>query len=147
MKANDIDRLRTIITNLLSYREHSRAELYTKLKRHTFDPNLLENVLQEFTEKGLQSDDRFTEAYVHSRINRGYGPIRIKLELHDRGIPDQLVEKYINLSDEMWCQLAKKIHHKRYGQLPNHDQARFKQMNFLKYRGFTFEQINEVFKR
>jgi regulatory protein len=144
---DDIHKIRETIIRLLSRREHSRFELYTKLKRYTFDTNLLDAVIQELTEKGLQSDDRFTENYVLSRINRGYGPIRIKLELHDRGISDELVEKYVHHDDEMWYQIAKKVQHKRFGRHPNDTKERFKQMNFLRYRGFTFEQLHEVFKR
>ena len=135
--------------NLLARREHSKYELQNKLKRHALDISTIDLVLNELVVNRQQSDERFTEVYTNSRINRGYGPIRIQQELHERGIDDDvLIEKYLLHKDEKWYQLANDVRQKRFGlKLPNNFKDRAKQMNFLRYRGFTQEQIHETMNK
>ena len=145
---NEIVEVKRIAINLLARREHSKHELQNKLKRHAFDISTIDLVLNELAANRQQSDERFTEAYINSRINRGYGPIRIQQELRERGIKDNtLFEKYLLDNNEKWHQLANDVRLKRFGlKLPNNFKDRAKQMNFLRYRGFTQEQIHETIK-
>ena len=91
---------------------------------------------------GLLSDDRFAAAFVSSRIRKGQGPIRIRGELKQRGVADDLIDKHLEQVDVDWVQLACTVRHKKYGSVHSteyREQAR--QSRFLQYRGFSGEQI------
>lgn len=104
-------------------------------------------MLDTLSNEGLQSDERFTESFVHHSINKGQGPNKIHHELSRRGIDSVLIEHYIELADIDWIEMATEIRLKKYGEkLPADYQNKAKQSRFLYSRGFTSEQINQVLK-
>ena len=54
----------------LARREHGRGELLDKLTRFGFDPAVADDAVAQLVDDGLQSDARFAEAFVRSRINQ-----------------------------------------------------------------------------
>ncbi len=131
---------------LLARREHSRKELRHKLLKRFSFPNVVEQVLDTLAQDNYQSDERFTEAFVASRVNKGQGPMRIAMELRERGIGPDLTATYLNHSDEQWRKLAADVRRRRFGaDIPGDMKVRAKQMRFLQYRGFSPEQANAAF--
>ena len=130
---------------LLASREHSRLQLFRKLIDKGFDSEQVDSVLSLLAQQNLQSDERFTEDFIHSRINRGQGPIRIQAELRERGISDELSNEYLDFSDASWFELVAEVRRKRFDDaLPEEYSVRAKQARFLQQRGFTSEQICRV---
>ena len=128
--------------DLLARREHARGELERKLAAAGFDVDLVADVLQRLTEEGLQSDRRFVEAFVQSRINQGKGPLRIRADLGQRGIAAGLVAEVLEEAGEDWRALARKTREKKFGQTqPVEFRDKARQMRFLQYRGFEPDQI------
>jgi len=126
----------------LSRREHSAGELLKKLSHLGFDPDDVNTVLTELKAQGLQSDERFTEAYVYHRSQKGYGPVRIIRELSERDIDRSLVNRYIDLQDDLWMSRARQAREKRFGaEIPKEYKEKARQSRFLQYRGFTHEQV------
>jgi regulatory protein len=104
-------------------------------------------VVEQLRDEGLQSDDRFTEAYVHSRVQRGFGPVRIRQELRERSISDELIALHLKINDSLWNEEVRQVREKKYGKvLPSTYQDKMKQSQFLQYRGFTSEQIKRIFR-
>ena len=103
-------------THLLSLREHSRKELQQKLLLRGYALSDVLQVLDEFVEKGLQSDERFTEAYVRLRRLKGYGPERIQMELQQRGVSEALIRLAIDEQDEIWHETARRVYQKKFGE-------------------------------
>jgi len=133
---------------LLSRREHSFSELVRKLSAaYNGNREGIRAVVEQLRGEGLQSDDRFTEAYIHSRLQRGFGPVRIRQELRERGISDELIALYLDASDPQWNEQVCHVRKKKYGKLvPISYQDKMKQSQFLQYRGFTSEQIRRIFR-
>ena len=126
----------------LSRREHSAGELSGKLSHLGFDPDDVNTVLTGLKAQGIQSDERYTEAYVHHRSQKGYGPVRISRELSDRGVDKSLVSRYIDPGDDLWLTRARRAREKRFGtEMPRDYKEKARQSRFLQYRGFTHEQI------
>jgi regulatory protein len=99
-------------------------------------------VLDQLQQAGLQSDERFTESFIESRINKGQGPIRIRNALKERGIGDTLIERYLEIYDGEWRDLLEQVHDARFGServRENKELAR--RARFLEYRGFPGEMI------
>lgn len=127
---------------LLSRREHSVRELRQKLLSRDYEAALVEDVLAALQREGLLSEERFAEAYVRQRSQRGYGPIRIRQELKERGIDAELASAAILGVETSWRSLAQTARRKKFGDEPPEDfEARARQMRFLNYRGFDENQI------
>ena len=137
--------IRDTAIGLLTRREHSVSELGQKLQRKGFQPDDISRVLNELKQEKLLSDERFAEAYIASRIERGSGPLRIKAELRQRGVKDYIIEAGFEDQGENWLQRAEQVRRKRFGHSrPDEFQGRAKQARFLQYRGFTAEQVRRV---
>ncbi len=132
--------------NLLARREHSVTELKTKLLKAAFHHDDVNAVIEKLTTAGLQSDQRFTENYLRYRSQRGFGSQRIRLELKERGVADEIINTALQQADIDWFSLAMTVRCKRFGeQSPDEYKDRAKQQRFLQYRGFAHEQITESF--
>lgn len=132
--------------DLLARREHSFQELNTKLKRHFRDnPDLIVQELQKLSEQRLQSDSRMVEAFVRSRINKGQGSVKIRAELRNRGIADNLIEKGILDAEVDWFALIERVTERKFGNSKVVDlREKARRARFLQQRGFSFEQISAV---
>ncbi len=125
---------------MLVRREHSALELVQKLNLKGFDQPDIEHALNLLIEQNYQSDERFAEAFIQMRFNQGKGPVKIAMELKQRGI-DQF-----DLSVFDFFALAKTVRVNKFGEnVPSKYKEKAKQKRFLQSRGFDFEQINQSF--
>lgn len=132
--------------DLLARREHAVAELSRKLISKGFDEACVDEALTTLVDEGLLSNARYTENYVRFRMNRGFGPVRIREELRQRGVAEGLVNEQLSLQ-QGWFTVAREAWHKRFcGKLPGDIKEHARQVRFLQYRGFTTEQIKQIFK-
>jgi len=132
---------------LLARREHSVQELYHKLKGRQCPADVADEVVAALVAEGALSDRRFAEGYVQSRFERGFGPLRIRAELRERGIGEALAEQALVEYEGEWTASAWHQRHKRFGdEAPADFNQRVKQMRFLQQRGFGHEQIRTTFK-
>ncbi|WP_316369012.1 regulatory protein RecX [Candidatus Thiodiazotropha sp. CDECU1] len=113
-----------------------------KLHSRGFEEHDIETVLLRLRESDLQSDDRYTENYISSRMERGNGPIRIRAELHERGIDEALIETHLEGYAELWPSLLQRVHDAKFGSEPGTDRRLLaKKARFLENRGFPGELI------
>lgn len=147
MKENDTStEIRRAALNMLARRDYSPHELFQKLKTKGYSRDLIEPVIADLAKSGFINESRYTENFIHSRRNKGYGPERITMELQGRGIADETIAEHLQITDNAWFTEARKVWQKHFkGKQPNDFNDRAKQMRFLQYRGFTREQIKSVF--
>ncbi len=127
---------------LLVYREHSRAELRRKLQTRFPDSSEIEQVLDGLEQCNYLSDERFVEEYLKSRIRKGYGPLRIKAELLERGIAKDMIKQYLSEYDDQWYQLLQSAAAGKLGSASRLEQkTQQKIARFLEYRGFSVAMI------
>jgi len=128
--------------NLLARREHSRLELVRKLQARVEDRTLLDEALDRLIDDKLLDDERFCEAFVRMRANGGYGPVRVRAELKEKGVSDELAAQYMALHESDWFEQVHVVFEKKYGLNPETDaKSRARQQRFLAQRGYSFEQI------
>ena len=133
--------------DLLARREHSAQELRQKLTAREFDNDAIEEAMRGLRDDGLQSDERFAESYINSRFNAGIGPRKIRFELCQRGIADELVDRYLDLYSERWDQSMMQQRVRKYGDaIPEDHAGRMKQARFLQNRGFSPESVMRLFR-
>ena len=129
----------------MARREHSRRELAFKLAQREFDDAEIAAVLDALEAERLLSDARFAEAYVHAREARGFGPMRIRAELKERGVDDALIEEHLDQDREVVEARAREQHRKKFGsRSPESYNERARQARFLQGRGFPNEIIWRV---
>ena len=129
---------------LLARREHSRHELVSKLSQRGWERDDVEAVVDALAEQGLQSDQRHAEHYARGRAERGYGPVRIRAELQQRGIDRGLISQVLNGLDIDWLAAADRWYQRRYSQPPADAQDRARRQQALQRRGHPHEVVREL---
>lgn len=161
-------RLRWLAFYYLSRREYGRAELKQKLIDKEQDPEQIEALLDEFADKGYQSDYRTTLMLIRENIRKGRGRDRIKHAFYQKKMPmpgniDELIDMAQSESEAFsefvdddadslvegvdWLKLAVTARVKKYGDsIPTEQKDKARQLRFLQYRGFKsdvcFQALN-----
>ena len=130
---------------LLVRREHSARELKSKLARRGLDRAETDAALEKLQSKDFQSDARFGEMLVRSRIEGGYGPRWIVAELRTHGINEAAAHELIDAAAPDWAEQIRRQLRRRYGSKPAKDFAeRAKRAAFLLRRGFPAATVQSI---
>jgi regulatory protein len=109
-----------------------------------------EHVIARLQARGALDDAAYVHAYLTSRLtSRGYGPQRLRQELHQRGIGRALVEEAVqqDLAAEDVLAAARVQAAKRWPRLARETdiaQRRQKLWAFLRRRGFPAAIVQQV---
>ncbi|MNM59743.1 Regulatory protein RecX [compost metagenome] len=137
--------VRRAAMDLLARREHGRAELSRKLRQRGASQDLIDPALDRLAEEGLLNESRYLESFIASRARNGYGPLRIREELAQRGLPRSEISKALSEAEVDWpAQLREAWRRKFAGRLPADARERAQQGRFLNYRGYSPESINRL---
>lgn len=154
--------LRWLAFYYLSKKELSRHELKAKLIAKDCDPQAVDDLLDEFAEKGYQSDTRCATMLVREAVRKGRGVRYLTDSLKKAGLDVKAfggVDELIAMSDvdsvadgtildddnrgndrddEIdWLKLAVEARCKKYGDnIPKDPKEKVRQLRFLQYRGF-----------
>lgn len=154
--------LRWLAFYYLSKKELSRHELKTKLIAKDCDPQAVDDLLDEFAEKGYQSDTRCATMLVREAVRKGRGVRYLTDSLKKAGLDVKAfggVDELIAMSDADsvvdgtildddnkgndrddgidWLKLAVEARCKKYGDnIPKDPKEKVRQLRFLQYRGF-----------
>jgi regulatory protein len=136
--------LRVRALQLLTRREHSRAELRGKLAPHAESGEELEAVLDRLQAECLLSDQRYASQRVAARGGR-LGNARLRHELHRQGVADEEIEAALpEAGDE--AERCRAVWARKFGRIPETPAERARQMRFLQYRGFSGNAISRVMR-
>ena len=130
---------------LLARREHGAEELRSKLLQKGHDASEVEAVISECQRLGLQCDIRFAASFCRNRVRQGYGPLRIRQELQGKQIDAELIDKTLCDTEHDWPSSAQAVWLKKFkGQKPDDFAKMQKQKQFMYYRGFSPDIIEQV---
>ena len=128
--------------DLLTRREHSRAELGRKLRNHAAGSVEVQAAIEKLAAAGWQDDARFAAGLVRSRAVAGQGPNRIRAELATHGLGRDEVAAAMDAYEGDWTANARELVRRRVGAIPRDDRpARQKAVELLMRRGFCSEHI------
>lgn len=151
MKAGTEDDVKAIehrAVHLLGRREHSASELKRKLRQKGFAAEAIDEVLELLAERGWQSDQRFAESHIRQRIESGYGPLKIRFDLQQKGIASAMIEELMAAQETDWTELARQRYERRFGEAPAEDEKeRARRLRHLYQRGFLPEQVRTAYHR
>lgn len=133
---------------LLGSREHTRQQLRSKLNARCADADLIEAVLDDLEQRRLLSDERFAENYVDHRCRKGYGPLRIRSELAERGVDGGLAARWIDDGPRDWADVLAEAAARKFGDAPVGDMRTLaKRGRFLEQRGFPISLVRRYLDR
>ena len=129
---------------LLARREFCSNELAAKLTAKGFEPDAVRAALADLIERRYLDDERYTRQFVVIHAERGQGPVRIRRDLAQLGLPAALIETQLESQGD-WAAVARRVLTRRFGAAPPRswpDKAR--RMRFLQYRGFATDDIRSA---
>ncbi|WP_207885410.1 recombination regulator RecX [Pseudomonas sp. 30_B] len=136
--------VRRVAMDLLARREHGRAELSRKLRQRGAAQELIDPALDRLAEEGLLNESRYLESYIASRARAGYGPVRIREELSQRGLPRGEIDNALSESGVDWSENLREVWRRKFARLPQDARERAQQGRFLSYRGYSMEAISRL---
>ena len=131
--------------SVLAVREHSRQELYWKLRRREWcDEAEIDDLLDALETDNILSDDRYAESLVRLSLYRGHGRLKIRHKLHEAGVATSLIQKHLEDADINWYSQIHDVRIKKCGEtLPKEFADKAKLSRFLAWRGFETELIRQ----
>lgn len=136
---------RKLALKYLSKREYSRHELSLKLRRKGCTSRDCETVLARLCAEHLLSDQRYAEIYLQSKVRRGYGPTRIRMNLEESGVPRDVIDAAFEQIEIEWSDQLKLQHVKKFGHTePASYKEWVKRARYLNNRGFSSDLIHNV---
>jgi regulatory protein len=134
--------VRTAAYALLAGRDFSRHELTERLLSKGYGATVVEESVRNLVAEGLLREERYAGLFVAQRAGRGHGPVRIRMDLRERGVDPELVEQALAATEVDWVRTARDTRRRKFGVSPPGDfHERAKQARFLQYRGFSSDQI------
>jgi regulatory protein len=128
---------------LLSQREHSRAELERKLATHEEVPGELAQALDELQARDFINDGRVIESVINHRASK-LGAARLKQELAAKGLGGEAVMQALAALKDSELERAREVWQKKFGELAQDPRERAKQARFLLTRGFATEVVSKL---
>ncbi len=134
--------VRTAALALLAGRDFARLELARRLERRGYPPELVASVVAGLVAERLLSESRYLEQFIRQHAGRGHGPVRIRMDLRERGVEPAEIDEALGAATEDWAAIARETRRRRFGLSPPGDyRERARQARFLQYRGFSPDQI------
>lgn len=148
---SDIERAKSRAINYISGKLKTKYEVRLKLRENEFSNEVIDEVLEILENEEYLNDRLYCEIFIEDkkRLN-GYGKNKIKSLLIQKGISKSIFEDFLdNFEYEDEFDNAVKMGIKKLNLLAN-EEDKFKKkqkiINYLAYRGFSFDVINDVLK-
>lgn len=111
----------------------------------SFDPDVLNALLDELEREGWQSDERFARSLEHTHRSR-FGNRRIAYSMRERGLDDELIRESLDRLKDSEPQRAWEVWQKRFARLglPTESREYARQARFLANRGFSAEIVSRI---
>ncbi|MEB3024579.1 MULTISPECIES: regulatory protein RecX [unclassified Parvimonas] len=148
---SDIERAKSRAINYISGKLKTKYEVRLKLKENDFAEDVIDKVLDILEKEEYLNDRVYCEIFIEDKKKlNGYGKNKIKSLLIQKGISKNIFEDFLDEFeyDEEFDN-ALKMGIKKLNLLSNEEdnfKKRQKIINYLAYRGFGFDVINDVLK-
>jgi len=129
---------------LISYRDHSRRELKTKLTRD-YPEDCAEAAVTRCQELGLIDDGRFARRYTADLINLKHLSERgIRQKLREKGIDRDLIDEVLGEYQVDEAEQIRTVIDKKYARTLSDEKVRRRAVAALQRMGFSYADIKSV---
>ena len=132
--------------NLLSYREHSKAELVKKLTAAS-SRQAAEGAAERMVELGLVNDERFARQYAEQLLfHKRFGRRRAAYEMAAKGLDKDLIERVLDELEPDSMEQILAVIRKKYTPLPQEEKGIRRMTNALVRLGYGYGEIRAALK-
>ncbi len=129
---------------LISYRDHSRRELFDKLKKD-YPEDVAEAAVTRMEELGLINDASYARRYTADLINVKHLSERgIRQKLYEKGIDRDLIDEILDETELDEAQQIRAVIEKKYARGLDDEKIRRRAVNALQRLGFGYGSIKSV---
>lgn len=148
---SDIERAKSRAINYISGKLKTKYEVRLKLKEKDFTEDIIDEVIDILEKEEYLNDRLYCEVFIEDKKQlNGYGKNKIKSLLIQKGISKSLFEDFLDEFEyEEEFDNALKMGIKKLNLLSNEEdifKKKQKLINYLAYRGFSFDVINDVLR-
>ena len=144
LQESDLKRCKDKAMWLISFRDHSRRELFDKLRRDYGD-DICEAAVSRMEELGLIDDERYAKRYSADLVNIKHLSERgVRQKLREKGIDRDLIDEIIDglFIDEE--EQIRAVIEKKYARVLQDEKGRRRAVNTLTRMGFSYADIKSV---
>ena len=148
---SDIERAKSRAINYISGKLKTKYEVRLKLKEKDFTEDIIDEVIDILEKEEYLNDRLYCEVFIEDKKQlNGYGKNKIKSLLIQKGISKSVFEDFLDEFEyEEEFDNALKMCIKKLNLLSNEEdifKKKQKLINYLAYRGFSFDVINDVLR-
>jgi len=131
---------------LLSMRARTEKEIVDALRRNSYPEETIARVMARLQEAGYINDAKFAVQFSSSRVSRGLGSHRIRMDLRMKGIDSEIIESTLDgLNHDDMLEAAIKMARKAaHGKDLNDRADRQKLLAALARRGYGFSTAKQA---
>lgn len=148
---SDIERAKSRAINYISGKLKTKYEVRLKLKEKDFTEDIIDEVIDILEKEEYLNDRLYCEVFIEDKKQlNGYGKNKIKSLLIQKGVSKSVFEDFLDEFEyEEEFDNALKMGIKKLNLLSNEEdifKKKQKLINYLAYRGFSFDVINDVIR-
>ena len=148
---SDIERAKSRAINYISGKLKTKYEVRLKLKEKDFTEDIIDEVINILEKEEYLNDRLYCEVFIEDKKQlNGYGKNKIKSLLIQKGVSKSVFENFLDEFEyEEEFDNALKMGIKKLNLLSNEEdifKKKQKLINYLAYRGFSFDVINDVLR-
>ncbi|HYM65172.1 MAG TPA: RecX family transcriptional regulator [Candidatus Sulfotelmatobacter sp.] len=144
---DNFDKFYNKTLRFLSFRPRSQKEIEDYLKKKNCDIINSQKIIEKLKEHNFLNDEEFVKWWIEQRtLFRPRAERVIKMELKQKGINKDLIDKFFEKSVNQDKDLALKLAQKRMLRYKNEDPKKKweKMVRYLSSKGFIYDDIKEV---
>lgn len=131
---------------VLSFRDHSKKDLFNKLKRD-YSPSVAQNAATRMEELGLVNDENFAQKYARELLlSKHFSKRRTEVELARKGISREVICSAINSIDYDPIEQIRFLVEKKYRLAASDEKVKRRAIAFLQRYGYSWDEIRQVLK-
>lgn len=129
---------------LISFRDHSRRELFDKLKKD-YPEDVAMAAVDRMEELGLINDAKYARRYTEDLIALKHLSKRgIRQKLYEKGIERELIDEILEETDVDEAQQIRVVIEKKYARNLDDEKVRRRAVSALQRLGFGYSSIKSV---
>ncbi|HEX3302271.1 MAG TPA: regulatory protein RecX [Thermomicrobiales bacterium] len=147
LDSDDLLAAKQVATRQLSYRPRSISELRQTLGQRGFGPQIIDQVIERFSELGYLDDADFARRWIQTREQLApRGTRLLKQELRQKGIDTDLADEALADADLDELDAATRIAERRLPKMTglDRDTQRRRLAGYLERRGFSHDVVRQI---
>ena len=138
-----LDKVYGLVINLVVRRPRSDREIRDYLRRKGYDEGVTTAILNKLSNNGLVNDEAFARSWVENRrLLKPTSLRKLKLELRQKGISDDIVSQVLEADDTTDIDTLKEMIIRKRRQTKYQDDVKL--MQYLARQGFGYSDIKSA---